>query len=600
MQLGLAIAALFASIFCVSAPARAACNLLDVAELPVTMRGPTPLVPAKINGSETQLILDTGAFYSILAPKSAKRFDLRPGGLEYRAQLQFRGANGAFLADLVNVTELTVLNRKFKDVRFLIGGSELDSEISGLLGQNFLNIEDGEYDLANGVMRIFRPQDCAGANLAYWAAGQPYSVIPISLTDLRDRRIRGHATVNGTDIRVGFDTGSPDSYLSLDAAARAGLHPKDPGAKRGGLTGGMGRGSIESWIVPVKNFKIGDEEIRSTRLRIGDIRIGDMDMLLGADFFLSHRVFVSNSQHQLYFTYNGGPVFNLGDDGAPAGGDAKAGAPSTFQSGSAAGAPTGGPTDAAAIARRGQALAARHAYTEALAALNRAVELAPDDAQILLDRGRIYVEHDQPKLAMADFDRAVTLKPRSVPIRLARADLHLKNKELAAARADFEAALSQDSTLRLQIANDYSGEGDFEDAVALFGALLASKPNAENRLWALEGRCWSRALWNRDLDNALADCDQALAPPYSSWPPALDGRAMVRFRMRQYDRALQDYDRVIKVGYRTAWAYYGRGLTLIALGRITEGQADLTAASDLDSKLAVTAKGYGLTSDVEP
>jgi hypothetical protein len=33
-------------------------------------------------------------------------------------------------------------------------------------------------------------------------------------------------------------------------------------------------------------------------------------MLLGADFFLSHRIFVSNEQHKVYFTYNGGPVFS--------------------------------------------------------------------------------------------------------------------------------------------------------------------------------------------------------------------------------------------------------------------------------------------------
>ena len=37
-------------------------------------------------------------------------------------------------------------------------------------------------------------------------------------------------------------------------------------------------------------------------------------MLAGADFFLSHRMFVSSTQHKLYFTYNGGPVFKLADD----------------------------------------------------------------------------------------------------------------------------------------------------------------------------------------------------------------------------------------------------------------------------------------------
>jgi hypothetical protein len=46
-------------------------------------------------------------------------------------------------------------------------------------------------------------------------------------------------------------------------------------------------------------------------VRIADFELRDADMLIGADFFLSHHIFVSNSQHKLYLTYNGGPVFNL-------------------------------------------------------------------------------------------------------------------------------------------------------------------------------------------------------------------------------------------------------------------------------------------------
>jgi hypothetical protein len=57
------------------------------------------------------------------------------------------------------------------------------------------------------------------------------------------------------------------------------------------------------------SFKVGDEEIHNAHLRVGDTREGT-DMLLGADFFLSHRIYMSNTQHKLYFTYNGGRVFS--------------------------------------------------------------------------------------------------------------------------------------------------------------------------------------------------------------------------------------------------------------------------------------------------
>jgi hypothetical protein len=66
------------------------------------------------------------------------------------------------------------------------------------------------------------------------------------------------------------------------------------------------------------SFRIGDEEIRNTRLRIGAIGIAEADMLIGADFFLSHRIYVASSQHKLYFTYNGGPLFNLNAEPPPA------------------------------------------------------------------------------------------------------------------------------------------------------------------------------------------------------------------------------------------------------------------------------------------
>ena len=44
---------------------------------------------------------------------------------------------------------------------------------------------------------------------------------------------------------------------------------------------------------------------------VGDFDLGNADMLLGIDFFLSHRIYVSKSQSKMFITYNGGPVFAL-------------------------------------------------------------------------------------------------------------------------------------------------------------------------------------------------------------------------------------------------------------------------------------------------
>lgn len=183
-----------------------------------------------------------------------------------------------------------------------------------MIGQNVLRLGDVEYDLANGVIRLLSPHgDCRDASLAYWAKDQdlPYSTIDIvPSTEERPLTI-GSAAVNGSRVTFLLDSGANASLLTLAAAKRAGVTPDSPGVAPAGRAPGGGTGGIRTWIAPFASFKIGDEEIRNTRLRIGALRLSDADMLLGADFFLSHRIYVANSQHKLYFTYGRGPVFNL-------------------------------------------------------------------------------------------------------------------------------------------------------------------------------------------------------------------------------------------------------------------------------------------------
>src|SRR6202035_3157438 len=113
---------------------------------------------------------------------------------------------------------------------------------------------------------------------------------------------------------------------------------------------------VQTWIAPVDSFKIGDEEIRHTSLRLTDTDFEGIDMLLGADFFLSHRIYVANAARKLYFTYNGGPVFNL--DVAPQSGSAP---PSAAETTAAE------PVSAADFARRGTAFTSRREYDKAIA-----------------------------------------------------------------------------------------------------------------------------------------------------------------------------------------------------------------------------------------
>jgi predicted aspartyl protease len=254
----------------------ATCKVGILAELPVTMRGLRPLVSAKINGSEALFIADSGAFYSLITPAAAAQFKLQLRAAPYGFVLA--GVGGEARAWLTTVKTFTLLDTPIANMEFIVGGNELEGAV-GVLGQNVFRIADVEYDLARGAIRLMRPHDCRKATLAYWAASQPYSVVDIDPATPQSPHTTSFAYVNGARIRVLFDTGAPTSVLTLAAAGRAGVKPGGDGVVDAGLSHGVGRKLVQTWIAPFAGFRIGDEEIRNTRLRIGDIGIRDADML---------------------------------------------------------------------------------------------------------------------------------------------------------------------------------------------------------------------------------------------------------------------------------------------------------------------------------
>ncbi|MGB6306191.1 MAG: aspartyl protease family protein [Steroidobacteraceae bacterium] len=280
-----------------------------MAELPVTMSGSTPLVTAQINGQDAQFVADSGAFYSVITQAGAARYrlELSPAPVGFHV----KGIAGDFDPSIATVKLFALAGVPIRNVQFLVGGGSVgNSENVGVLGQNIFRIADVEYDLAKGVIRLMRTEGCGHALLAYWAtASQPYSVIDIEHATALQPHTAGTAYVNGAKIRVTFDTGAAASLLTLKAAERAGVKPDSAGVVPAGYIQGIGRGAVKTYIGSFASFKIGDEEIRNTRLRFGGISLEDADMLLGADFFLAHRIYVARSENKLFFTYNGGRVF---------------------------------------------------------------------------------------------------------------------------------------------------------------------------------------------------------------------------------------------------------------------------------------------------
>jgi tetratricopeptide (TPR) repeat protein/predicted aspartyl protease len=585
------------------------CTLGKIVEFPITMVGLRPQMTAKINGTDVRLMVDSGAFFSVISPASAAELNLstrQPFGF------YVRGVNGSASASITKVKEFTIPGVTLHNVEFVVAGSQIDRGSVGVLGQNVLHYADVEYDLAQGVIRLMKPLDCGSkVKLAYWVdKSTPYSAISIESRG-RTASAIGHASINGTDIRVMFDSGAGVSTLTLAAAARIGIRPDSPGVVPGGMTGGFGANMVPSYIAPVERFKIGDEEILHTRLRFADFQLGDADMLIGPDFFLSHRIYVANSQQTLYFTYNGGPVFNLthlsqgaapsvqnpppasapAANAAPVSGDALDRPPEDSK------ATVAGHGDAADFSRRGAAMAARADYDQALIALSRACELAPDNPEYFFQRSRVYMRMGNRVLARKDLDRTLELNPQYVAALVSRAELLLATGDRPGAVADLDSAnrtATKQADLRYEMAHDYGRLDQLSSAVEQFDLWIAAHVDDERIPYAQNGRCWARALAGSDLPLALKDCNAALKKGSPLYAQVSDSRGLVFLRLGDYPKSIGDYDAAIAIAPKRAWSWYGRGIDKLRQHQTAAGEADIAQAKGLFATIGDAASRYGI------
>jgi tetratricopeptide (TPR) repeat protein len=576
---------LLLAVAAIGSPASAACILHKIGELPVTMDGLTPTVAVKINGADARMIADSGSWFGQLTPQAAARLKLRIGPLESG---DIEGLGGVEQAEEATTKDFAILGYTFHDAIFVVASPQL-APLDGLIGNNLLSVADTEFDLANGAIRLFKPVGCSqNTNLAYWAAQTgAYGSVPMPAAAAPDFKILIHVQVNGHDMTAIVDSGAYRSYISRDAARTAGVTVNTAGVRTAGVGYGVGRHPVNSWPATFQTFRIGDEEVKHAVLEIGDGQLSDADMLIGADFLLSHRVYIANSEHKLFFSYLGGPVFNL--DQAPTAKGAGAPAPPAA---AVAGAPTDSPADAASLSRRGAAFAARRDYVDAIADFTRAAALEPASAQPLYDRGMAHWRNGDPAAARADFDAALKLDPKQGDALLARGELRLDAKDDGGATADFDAARQIDPDDLLAIGAAYAEAGRFEPALAAYDQWIAVNPRAQPAAGAFNGRCWTRVMWGKDLDQALADCDSAVRREGDN-PAFLDTRGYAFLRLGQAQKAISDYDAALHINPKQASSLYGRGVAELRLGRKSQGDADIAAAIALAPGLPAWAKAKG-------
>jgi tetratricopeptide (TPR) repeat protein/predicted aspartyl protease len=610
-------------------------------EVPVTMNGLRPTLTAQINGVNAVFTLDSGAWWSHISPAAAEQYKLRPDSTRFPGMYEV-GANGRADVKVATVATFTIFNVPIHKIDFLVGGSDPGAGTVGLLGQNILRFADIEYDLAQGSIHFLMAKDCKNNNLAYWVKpGEAFSRIDIQTATALEPHTVGTAYLNGAKIRVLFDTGATGSIVGLRAAEKAGIKPDSPGVEEAQDTTGIGRKWVKTWKATFPNLKIGDEEIHNARLRFADI--GDFDLLLGADFFLSHHVYVASSQSKLYFTYNGGPVFNYAaaaararaaatasagsatsaapietptSDATPTSGPAPTSgsrptlASSESSAGAAASANTAAsgtaarsagasersePADAPALARRAAASAARHDFENALQDYNRAIELAPKEPPYFYQRALTQLSLGRTEAGAADIQTAIGLDPGYIDALFVRAEINQRKHAFAEVIEDLDAVdrlAPKEAAIRFQLAALYAGAKRSQASIDQLNLWIAHHPDDVELPKALNQRCWDRAVLDQGLDQALDDCNRAVrSQPKSAM--LLDTRGFVHLRRKEFGAAIADYDTALKINPKLTWALYCRGVAKSRLGKERDGATDISAAVAQDAHIVERAKHFG-------
>jgi hypothetical protein len=299
-----------------AATAAAGCQMLQLAELDVTIQNNMPLVPVIIDGESVQMIVDTSYTRTQIRRSAAKELHLklRP------SIMAFHGPNGLDQADMTSVPDFTFAGIKTHQIAFYVTAQQVATEnVVGILGEDILSHFDIEFDLASRKIRLFAPKDCKGDQVAYWThdyfvADLTHGEIAVPLIDV---------SLNGQKMLAAFSSGNPQSTVTIQAMRQSGIKPETAAQVAGTLQGGTTE-PIYSSVVVFPSLTIGQETLQNARLRIaGPYNRDDLarfesqlehrafiapDLEIGGDFFLAHRIYLAHGEKKVYFTHDAGPI----------------------------------------------------------------------------------------------------------------------------------------------------------------------------------------------------------------------------------------------------------------------------------------------------
>lgn len=110
---------------------------------------------------------------------------------------------------------------------------------------------------------------------------------------------------------------------------------------------------------------------------------------------------------------------------------------------------------------------------------------------------------------------------------------------------------------------------------------------------SLNNLCWTKATYGVALEQALAECESAIAAT-PECAACLDSRAFVLLRLGRLPEAVESYDAALKARPTQPESLFGRGVARLRLGEREAGEKDLVAARSFSPYIDQQFEEYGV------
>lgn len=285
------------------------CEFTRIHDMKVEVSGDRVVVPGSVNRREARFMLDTGSNKSYVDQSLAIELDLPRRASDGFAS----GADGIKYIEVAHVQEVSVGGMSGGKIDLAVLEDVGASEGFGMLvGADLLMHTDIEFNLPAKQVSFFTPRDCEHADLGYW--DKDSQVVATVDSGAYDPRQVFDVLVNGQSVKAIIDSGAPRTTLDVDAAKRLGLSATSPGARTPQQNGQT------IFTVPLDSIQVGDEIIKRERVAVVDIDGGNksetatlhpegapayaqVELLLGLDFLMQHRVLFAVKEHKIFFSY---------------------------------------------------------------------------------------------------------------------------------------------------------------------------------------------------------------------------------------------------------------------------------------------------------